>query len=117
MQEHIANQQEFWPRRVTGGPHLIQSIVAPLCGVEVDDLLGRGGEARVAFARQIAMYLMHVLYGHSLTEVAGFFGRHRSTAFYACQKIEDLREDPCFDRQLTQLENLLRSAADIEVTL
>jgi chromosomal replication initiation ATPase DnaA len=61
------------------------------------------------------MYLMHVVYGLSMTEVAGNFGRDRSTACHACHRVEDLRDDPGFDRQLLHLENLLR-AADIAVT-
>ena len=97
---------------------MTQVLVAHLCGVPVDELFaGTRRGARAAFARHIAMYLMHVIYGLSLTEVGTLFGRDRSTASHACHKVEDLREDPRFDRQLTLLENLLRGAADIEVTL
>jgi len=63
------------------------------------------------------MYLMHVVYRLSLTEVAGHFGRDRSTASYACHHVEDLRDDDRFDRQLVHLENILREAADIEVAV
>ncbi|HEY4263818.1 MAG TPA: helix-turn-helix domain-containing protein, partial [Micropepsaceae bacterium] len=75
------------------------------------------GRARVVFARQTAMYLMRVIYGLTLTEIAAYFGRDRSTVSYACQRIENLRDDPCFDHQLTQLEGLLRSAAEIGLVL
>ena len=67
------------------------------------------------FARQTAMYLLHVVCGFTLTEVAALFGRDRATASHACHRIEDLRDDPCFDRRLTQLENLLCNAAGIGV--
>ena len=63
----------------------------------------------------VLMYLMHVVYRLNLTEVAAIFGRDRSTASHACHLIEDLRDDPRFDRQLAQLENLLREATRIDV--
>jgi chromosomal replication initiation ATPase DnaA len=68
-------------------------------------------------ARQIAMYLMHVVCGLNMAQIGAFFSLDRSTVSYACHRIEDLRENPCFDRQLTQLENLLRSAGEIGVAL
>ena len=117
MYEHIAIQEELRPRAILNTSSALQLVIAHLCGVAVEDLLGKGGGARMVFARRTAMYLMHVVYGLSLTEVAAAFGRDRNTASYACHRIEDLRDDPCFDHQLTQLENLLRSAADIGVTL
>src|SRR5262245_42837962 len=41
----------------------------------------------IAFARQSAMYLAHVSFGLSYAEVGRAFGRHRTTAAYACQLI------------------------------
>ena len=71
--------------------------------------------ARAAFARQVAMYLMHVVYRLTLAEAAGHFNRDRSTASHACHHVEDLRDDDRFDRQLVDLENILLNAADMEV--
>jgi chromosomal replication initiation ATPase DnaA len=115
MHEHIAGQGES--SSGSGTRSTVQLLIAHLCGISIDDLLARRGRARVVFARQTAMYLMRVIYGLSLTEIAAHFGRDRSTVSYACQRIEDLRDDPCFDHQLTQLERLLRSAAEIGVAL
>jgi chromosomal replication initiation ATPase DnaA len=61
------------------------------------------------------MYLMHVICGHSLAEVANHIGRDPGTVMLACHRIEDPRDDPGFDRQLTQLEDLLSSAAEIGI--
>ena len=98
------------------GPGLTQAIVAQLYNVTIEDLrAGTRRGARAAFARQIAMYLVHVVYGLSMAEVAVRFGRDRSTASHACHRVEDLRDDPRFDRQLVHLENLLREAAQLEV--
>src|SRR5438045_96991 len=85
----------------TGGPTLVQTMVSYFYDVTLDDLRagGRRG-ARAAFARHIAMYLMHVVYSLTLAEVATYFGRDRSTAAHACHRVEDLRDNPGFDRQL-----------------
>ncbi|MEX1153338.1 helix-turn-helix domain-containing protein [Parvibaculum sp.] len=65
--------------------------------------------APVALARQVAMYLTHVIFGISLTEVGRHFGRDRKTAAWACERIEDRRDDPDFDRLLDALGLLLES--------
>lgn len=64
----------------------------------------RSGAAK---ARQLAMYLMHVAMGQSLTAVGEAFGRDRTTVSYACGLIEDMRDDPAFDHDLDRLEALL----------
>lgn len=60
--------------------------------------------ADIALARQVAMYVMHVVFGWSLTNVGRRFGRDRTTAGYACRRIEDHRDDPVFDSTLTAIE-------------
>ena len=59
----------------------------------------------IAFARQSAMYLAHVSFGLSYSEVGRAFGRDRTTAAYACRLIEDRRDDPAVDAVLGSLEN------------
>ncbi len=61
--------------------------------------------AYVAFARQSAMYLAHVAFGLNYSEVARAFGRDRTTAAYACQLIEQRRDDPTIDALLGSLED------------
>ncbi len=81
----------------------------------MDELRATGrGDARTAFARQVAMYLAHITYGLSLAEVARAFGRDPSTASHACHRVEDLRDDPDLDHRLDRLEILLREACQIE---
>ena len=53
----------------------------------------------VAFARQSAMYLAHVSFGLSFSEVARGFRRDRTTAAHACQLVEDRRDDPTVGRR------------------
>lgn len=60
--------------------------------------------APVALARQIAMYLMHVVFGMSLSAVGRHFGRDRTTVSHACRQIEDRRDDATFDLLVDRLE-------------
>lgn len=83
----------------------IEQAVVQVFGVGRDDLhrLSRG-RAKVALARQVAMYLAHVACGLTLTDTGRLFGRDRTTVAHACGVIEDRRDDPLFDRALDLLE-------------
>jgi hypothetical protein len=59
----------------------------------------------IAFARQSAMYLAHIAFGLSYSEIGLAFGRDRTTAAYACRLIEDRRDDPAVDAVLGLLED------------
>jgi hypothetical protein len=59
----------------------------------------------VAFARQSAMYLAHVVLGLTYTEIGRAFGRDRTTAAHACRLIEERRDDPAVDAVLSALES------------
>jgi len=66
------------------------------------------GPARVALARQVAMYLSHVACGLTLTEAGRLFARDRTTVAHACGVVEDLRDDATFDRVLDLVEMIVR---------
>lgn len=68
--------------------------------------------AKTAQARHLAMYLAHVVLGRSLTEIGDAFGRHRTTVSYACALIEDMRDDPTFDQEVSTLEQRLEAQRD-----
>ena len=92
---------------------LATAIVAAMAGLSVNVLVGRHrSTAPVATARQIAMYLAHVGLGLPQAGVAQAFLRDRSTVAYACRRIEDLRDDPAFDRRVAQMEDCLRWATE-----
>lgn len=65
--------------------------------------------ARVARARQIAMYLISISWQWPLVRIGKAFGRDRTTVGHACRLIEDLRDDPVFDEMLERLEASLHS--------
>jgi hypothetical protein len=94
-------------RRDRAGWYLVR-FVAAARGVPTRSLLlPNRGEADVALARQLAMYLMHVVLGRLYHDVGRFFGRDRTTVSYACTVIEDLRDDPEFDAEVSRLERRL----------
>lgn len=68
--------------------------------------------ASTARARQLAMYLSHVILGRSLTEIGMAFGRDRTTVSHACALIEDMRDDPAFDEEVSSIERRLEAQRD-----
>lgn len=65
--------------------------------------------AQASQARHLAMYLSYVVLGRTLSEIGDEFGRDRTTVSYACAQIEDLRDDPAFDAEVSRLESWLES--------
>ena len=88
---------------------LIEALVASVFGIAEIDLLGRSrGRARIALARQVAMYLARVVGRLRFDEVARVFGRDRSTVRHACHVVEDRRDDPDFNLTLDHLESIIK---------
>ena len=81
----------------------------PTSPVEILLLAGPGrGEAPIALARQVAMYLAHVACALTLTEAARIYGRDRSTAAHACGVVEERRDNPRFDHIIELLERCVQ---------
>ena len=90
---------------------LVQAAVAHVSGVALKDLCATTRRPpKAALARQIAMYLCHIVFKMSPAEVARIFGRDPSTVKYALGRIEEMREEPELDRTLDWLEAMLRRA-------
>ncbi|MHA6644729.1 helix-turn-helix domain-containing protein [Mesorhizobium sp. A623] len=66
--------------------------------------------APVSRVRQIGMYVAHVVLRLTMGEVGAGFGRDRTTVLHACQVIEDLRDDPEFDRVVLTIERIAAAA-------
>jgi chromosomal replication initiation ATPase DnaA len=97
----------------TVSPHLVdmtRAAVAQVFDVELGDMHTRSRYPRAALARQIAMYLGHVVLRMTVTQIATAFDRERSTVFHAVRHVEDLRDDPELDRTVLYLESLVRNA-------
>ncbi len=88
----------------------IEAIVAAAKGVAVDDIKAPGRRsARVALARQCAMYLAHIVLGASYTDIGKRFSRDRTTVAHACRVVEERRENAAFDCLLTSIEDTIRA--------
>ena len=84
-------------------------VVAEAFGVSTEQILSkRRAKAPIVLARQLAMYLSHIVGQLSLAQVSEEFGRDRTTVGYSCHSIEDRRDSPMFDEQIDQLEERLR---------
>ncbi|MEM6850345.1 MAG: helix-turn-helix domain-containing protein [Pseudomonadota bacterium] len=87
-------------------------MVATAFHVSPDDLTApTRRKARVAFARQVAMYLCNVAMGLSLSQIAEAFRRDRTTVSHACHLVEDRRDEVAFDAWLDAMELVLKGAA------
>jgi len=85
---------------------ILVATVAAAFGVAVNDLHAPTRmPAQIAFARQVAMYLVHVELGMSLTEVGRHFSRDRTTAAHACRVVEERSEAQEVDRILNCIRN------------
>jgi chromosomal replication initiator protein len=71
----------------------IQKVVAQHYGVPADSMRSKIRTARLAFPRQVAIFLARELTGCSLTQIGQRFGgRDHTTVIHACQKISDQSE-------------------------
>lgn len=110
MQKHLVDADQ-WLRRsclYARKGEVIEIIVAQVFSVPRELLKsGRRGKASVARARQVAMYLAHVIAAIPILDIAQAYGRDRSTVAYACQVIENGRDEPVFNRTLDLLEGIV----------
>jgi chromosomal replication initiation ATPase DnaA len=105
---------ELEPRRRDRAAWYLLRFVALARGVGTRQLLSPSrGEADVALARQLAMYLMHVVLGRLYLDIGRFYGRDRTTVSYACALIEDMRDDPEFDAEVSRLERRLTMRREV----
>lgn len=93
----------------TARAHLVVSTVSLEFSVPENQILShKKGTSDISFGRQIAMYLMHCIFGSTKTRIGEVFGRHFSTVSHACNVIEEQRDDPVLDSKLISMENRLR---------
>ena len=87
----------------------MEAIVAATFAVSVDELRAPSrGRSDVAFARQAAMYLTHVVFGLSCSATGALFHRDRTTVAHACRLMEEQRDAPAVDRLFDILEVICR---------
>jgi chromosomal replication initiation ATPase DnaA len=94
--------------------HQVDLVIATVClefGVTETDIKNPKRQGRhLRFARQVAMYLSHIIYEMNHTLIGERFAKDRSTISHACKVVEESRDDPVFDMKIIKLENFLRQA-------
>ncbi len=89
---------------------MIMKFVAEKFNIKIVDLKSKNNSPKIAFPRQVAMYLLKELTNLSLSEIGKEFGnKHHTTILYSIQKIGDLRKkDEEFDKLITSYINFFR---------
>jgi chromosomal replication initiator protein len=93
---------ELLPDERQTSPGDIIRFVAQHYGIRVADLKGRSNRRSIALPRQVAIYLIRDILGLSFPEIGKIFAKHHSTAMYAVDNIQKMRQsNPDFDATLT----------------
>lgn len=88
----------------------IQHTVADFFNLNISDLRSKSRTKSVVLPRQIAMFLIRTLTGHSLPEIGQYFGgRDHTTVLHSYQKISrDIEKDMVFRRKIEEIQDLLK---------
>ena len=100
----------FSEKPVVVTPELIQQIVASHYGITVEDIQSSKRPQKIAYPRQIAMYLCRKLTDSSLPKIGeSFGGKDHTTVIHAVEKIQtELINNTELERNLIQLEKEIK---------
>ena len=99
-----------------GGRALDHEDIIAACaayfGVKSDDITGSRRSKQIAYARQLAIYLIYDILGLPLAEIGTYLGgRDHTTIGYARDKIDKMRrDDPIVERQIQDIRAKLGKA-------
>jgi chromosomal replication initiator protein len=88
----------------------VQNIVAQYFGLSRSNMRAKKRTQKIAYPRQIAMYLTRELTKAPLAEIGGMFGgRDHTTVMHACNKIEkDLDNNPQLQQTINEIITQLK---------
>jgi chromosomal replication initiator protein len=88
----------------------IQKLVCHQFKIKISQIKSRNNSPKIAFPRQIAMYLCKELAKVSLPEIGKKFGgKHHTTVLHSIRKIEKIRrKDPEFNKEINSLISLIQ---------
>ena len=101
--------------RLPPSPELIVDIICRYFDLDRDELLSKSREKRVAYPRQLGMYLMRELAHRSLVEIGDFLGgRDHSTVHHGWRKMERaMTVDPETKRDIASLREMVEQAREV----
>ena len=114
VQSALASLEPTEPR-LPPSPEVIIEVVCRYFEIDREALLSKSREKRVAYPRQLAMYLMRELAHRSLVEIGSALGgRDHSTVHHGWRKMErSLQVDPETKRDVTTLRELIERAREV----
>ena len=85
----------------------IQKAVASYYGITIEDLKGKKRSNKVAYPRQLGMYLCRMETNETFPKIGlEFGGRDHSTVIFACEKIEkELKDDANLQATINEIKN------------
>lgn len=85
----------------------IQKAVSDFYNITIEDLKGKKRSNKIAYPRQIGMYLSRMLTDETVSRIGlEFGGRDHSTVIHACDKItEDLKTNKKLESELQMIKN------------
>ena len=105
-QDGEARRRRFQRLRSDPEVFALAQLVADERGVTLTALMRRSrGHGKSAAARQLAVYLAHVMLERPQDVVAELFGRDRTTIAHACHLIEDMRDKAAIDAEIARIES------------
>ena len=91
--------------------NLILEVVSHHYGITMEEIKGKRRTQRIAYPRQVAMYLARKMLPLSLPQIGSALGRDHSTISHGCDKITyDSENDPAIRQTLITLENQIKSS-------
>ena len=114
VQSALASLEPSEPR-LPPSPDVIIEVVCRYFEIDREALLSKSREKRVAYPRQLAMYLMRELAHRSLVEIGTTLGgRDHSTVHHGWRKMErSLQVDPETKRDVATLRELIERARSV----
>ena len=114
VQSALASLEPSEPR-LPPSPDVIIDVVCRYFEIDREALLSKSREKRVAYPRQLAMYLMRELAHRSLVEIgSNLGGRDHSTVHHGWRKMErSLLVDPETKRDVATLRELIERAREV----
>jgi len=102
----LENLADKVPQITTITPALLVEAVANSFQISLADLRGPRRDKETAFARQVAMYLMHKELNCSLAQIGKELGsRNPSTVGHACEKIaSEINDSPYLKRKISDIQ-------------
>ena len=114
VQSALASLEPSEPR-LPPSPEVIIEVVCRYFEIDREALLSKSRQKRVAYPRQLAMYLMRELAHRSLVEIGTTLGgRDHSTVHHGWRKMErSLQVDPETKRDVATLRELIERAREV----